>query len=679
LIADGREVPLGDRRYLLSPQDLAGLEVLPELVALGVRSLKIEGRLKSPEYVASITRIYRQALDRLETADPGSCLGVTAVLGAREPTRTASPLPPEASAQANPRPAVCTDLAAAARRDRGRSERGTASAAEVDPAHWNYELEMAFSRGLGPGWFRGIDNQRLVHARFGKKRGVLLGEVRRIESERVGLRLLGPVKPGDGVVFDAGHPDQDEEGGRVYTVESRSGETWLGFGRGDLDFRRIQAGNRVWKTSDPELDRRLRQTFTGDTPRFQRPLAFEVHGELGTPLTVVARDELGHVVRVQSAVVLVKAERQPLSTERLRDQLGRLGGTGFRLAGLENRLAPTLILPVAELNRLRREVVALLEAQRAQPPRWQLCTETSAPATPQAAPAPSASQLLVLARTLPQLEAALAAGVTTLYCEFENPQHYREAVGRVRHSGISHRRSEILVAPPRITKPGDEWMLKQVRSCDADGYLVRNYDQLTFFAGGRCVGDFSLNVANPLTAAYFKERHGLERLTASYDLNNRQLEALLAAAPPEWFEITIHQHMPMFHMEHCVFCAFLTTGTDYTNCGRPCDRQVLKLRDRVGVEHPVKADVGCRNTVFNGLAQTGAEYVGRLQALGARHFRLEFLDETPEGVTRTIEMYRRLLAGETTGAQLWRELKLRHQLGVTRGSLDKGERPITVL
>jgi putative protease len=161
----------------------------------------------------------------------------------------------------------------------------------------------------------------------------------------------------------------------------------------------------------------------------------------------------------------------------------------------------------------------------------------------------------------------------------------------------------------------------------------------------------------------------LERVTASYDLNFTQLEALLDSAPPEWFEVTIHQHMPMFHMEHCVFCAFLSSGTDYTNCGRPCDKHDLKLRDRVGAEHPIKADVGCRNTVFNALAQTGAEYVGRLQALGATHFRLEFLNETADQVVQTIGKYRQLLAGKITGAQLWRELKLFNQLGVTRGQM----------
>jgi putative protease len=198
---------------------------------------------------------------------------------------------------------------------------------------------------------------------------------------------------------------------------------------------------------------------------------------------------------------------------------------------------------------------------------------------------------------------------------------------------------------------------------------VRNYDHLQFFAADRCIGDFSLNVANPLTADYFKRQFGLERLTASYDLNINQLEDLLTSCPSQWFEVTIHQHMPMFHMEHCVFCAFLSTGTDYTNCGRPCEKHEVKLKDRVGTEHILQADAGCRNTVFNGTAQTGAEYVQRLLDLGVRHFRIEFVNETPNQVTQTIYRYRQLLQGEITGSKLWRDLKLQNQLGVTRGPL----------
>ena len=232
------------------------------------------------------------------------------------------------------------------------------------------------------------------------------------------------------------------------------------------------------------------------------------------------------------------------------------------------------------------------------------------------------------------------------------------------------------MAAPRVFKPGEEWIIKQVLSSEADGYLVRNYDHLQWFAGQRRRGDFSLNVANPWTADYFINRYGLERVTASYDLNIGQLEALLQSAPGAWFDITLHQHMPMFHMEHCVFCAFLSTGKDYRDCGRPCDTHRVALRDRVGAEHPLKADAGCRNTVYNSRAQTGAEFAARLMALGARSFRVEFLDEGADEVRRTVERYRQLLDGRVGGAELWRELKLINQLGVTRGQM---EAPVRVL
>src|SRR5213078_2901056 len=72
----------------------------------------------------------------------------------------------------------------------------------------------------------------------------------------------------------------------------------LRFGRGDIDFSRIHVGDEVWKTSDPDLDRRLRATFEGDHPKFQRPIHIEVHGRNGQPLTLIVRDEIGHVVQV---------------------------------------------------------------------------------------------------------------------------------------------------------------------------------------------------------------------------------------------------------------------------------------------------------------------------------------------------------------------------------------------
>ena len=314
LLADGQPVDLGDRSYLLSPQDLAGLDLLPELIQTGVRCFKIEGRLKAPEYVANVTQVYRTAIDR-----------------AMESLQAEQPDSYEATT----------------------SEQ--------------YRLEMAFSRGLYSGWFGGINNQELVHARFGKKRGVYLGNVTRVAKDTVYIKPLSSVKPGDGLVFEHGQPQAKEEGGRVYSVEPQGTELRLGFGRRDLDLGRVRVGDRVWKTSDPELERQLRQSYATDVPQFQRPLDLEIHGALDQPLTVIARDRQGHILQVESAMPLVEAHSKPLTLERLQEQLGRLGNTPFYLDRLDLNLQGDLLLPVSELNRLRREIVSQLEVQLSQP------------------------------------------------------------------------------------------------------------------------------------------------------------------------------------------------------------------------------------------------------------------------------------------------------------------------
>ena len=203
------------------------------------------------------------------------------------------------------------------------------------------------------------------------------------------------------------------------------------------------------------------------------------------------------------------------------------------------------------------------------------------------------------------------------------------------------------------------------------GVLIRNLGSISFFRQKRfrLHGDFSLNVANPLTADFFVER-GLDQLTISYDLNIKEVLLLLRQEPANRYELTIHQHMPMFHMEHCVFAAFLSEGTDYTNCGRPCDRHEVKLRDRVGSEHLIKADVGCRNTVFNARAQSGARCAQALLAAGLRRFRVEFLSENRSQARHLIRVYRQLLEGEIPGEEVWRDLKVHLQLGVTKGTLE---------
>lgn len=605
LVVDGALRDLGDKRYLLSPQDLAAVNDIPALIEAGVESFKIEGRLKAPEYVAAVCQVYRKAID--------------------------------AALAGQPREASDED---------------------------RYQLEMTFSRGLYSGWIHGVNHQELVHARFGKKRGAFLGTIAGLGPDFVAFDSEAPLKPGDGIVFDTGSDTDQEQGGRVYEIRGNRHY----FRHGYLDTARLKIGDRIWKTDDPELDKRLRQSYGGRIePRSRQHFDVTLSGKAGGPLLMRSQE-----VTVTSLIPLEKAVKAPLTEEKLRAQLEKTSDSGLMLRDLTLELEGEVILPLGEINRMRRELLQKLllvsgRKRREEWLNWRTLFKQSnigLPAPPQPPVEPS---LRVLCRSLEQIGAALDAGITELYADFEDIRRYRQAVALVREKGSSR----ILLATPRIQKAAEEGFFKLIENATPDGVLIRNLGAIEYFreSGLKTVGDFSLNVANPLAAQFFMGR-GLDRVTVSYDLNIGQVLDLLESAPPEWFELTLHQHMPMFHMEHCVFAAFLSKGKDHTDCGRPCETHRVHLRDRVGMKHPLRADVGCRNTLFNAVAQTGAGYYRELHAAGLRNFRVELLEEDAEQTGNILRAYQTLLIGATEGADLWRSLHAQAQLGVAKGTLE---------
>ena len=634
LVVDGAPRDLHDQRYLLSPQDLAAWELLPQLRQAGVASLKIEGRLKDASYVAAVTQAYRRGLDALTS--------------------------------------------------------GGEAVAEPERAVLRRQLELSFSRGLGTGWLEGVNHRRLVHGRWSKKRGPLVGQLQRLEPNGVLLlRTDQPLKPGDGVVLEcpgAGALEPPEEvGGRLMRVEPRAGDCLaVTLGPGRIDLRGLAPGCPCWLSSDPQLENRLQRLAEGSTPEHSRPLSLRVSGRVGAPLVLEVIDAdglMGGPWSASSDLPLQAAQGPGLDGDRLRQQLGRLGGTPWHLNQLECRLEGALFLPVAQLNALRRSVVdqlaTALEQSAVHHPtapyphgsaqaddvlqRLLLQARNHEGPVPDGAP-----QLTVLARSLEQLEALRDQPVHRVIADLEHPAQLRQAVamGRGRWPG------GLWLAGPRITRPDEAWTLEPLLRAAADGYLVRNADQLERLTPvAPCQGDFSLNVANPLTAHWLMARWGLQRLTASYDLAFEQLLDLVAGCAPGSLEITLHQHMPLFHMEHCLFCAFLSDGHDHTDCGRPCEQHTVLLRDRSGVDHPLRADLGCRNTLFNGRAQTAAEALPALLAAGVRHLRIELLDDTPADVCRRVQLYGQALAGTISGREVWQREQLDSRLGVTRGTL----------
>ena len=639
LVCDGKDVDLADQKYLLSPQDLAAYALIPELIEAGVCSFKIEGRLKTPEYVANITRHYRQAIDSAMAGKP---------------------------VQFTPR--------------------------QVE------EMELSFSRGFSPGWLKGCDHKMLVPAVSSSKRGVLLGTVREVRKGRVLVELASSVKRGDGVSFDCERPEDDLQGGRVYQVFQNGrdltepvskGVVELAFAHGGLNFEEIWPGQQVWKTDDPELTSRLRKTFTGNEPLRKLKLDITARAAVDEPLTLeVAIVEQGIRLSLSTPEPLAKARQHSLTEEVLTEQLGRLGGTPYELHSLTATITGEPMVPFSVLGKLRHAMVEKLDAVLAAPSERQIEQESVLPRLRSAGNKTAGSstqessspQIHVLCRSLPQLKEVLNLGVSSLYADFQDIREYRPAAAAAKEHG-----AKLFLATPRIQKPDEVGIFRALMKHGADGILVRNLAGLAFYAERQVpiVADFSLNCTSELTARFLRER-GAARITPSYDLNREQLLDLVsgvAAAGMDLacLEVVVHQHMPMFHMEHCVFCSVLSPGTNKTNCGRPCDTHDVKLRDRLQIEHPLKADVGCRNTLFNAVPQSGAEIVPNLLAHGVKHYRLELLDELGSELRQILDLYQQLLAGAVKGKEVWTRLRASNRVGVTRGTLEERRNPLAML
>ncbi|PTA66687.1 protease [Deinococcus arcticus] len=622
LLVDGEWRDLGDARYLLSPGDLYALHQVPELVRIGVDCLKIEGRYKDAEFVALTTAAYRKAVDEAWAERP---LSVTP-----------------------------------------QEER---------------DLEQVYSRGLGPHFMAGTNHQTVVRGRAPRHRGVRVGTVRGTTERGVLVELTELVKPGDGLVFDPANwraPEGREEGGFVYQVNpvAASGRGQhqralheLRFGRGAVDPARVREGDPVWRTQDPTLAARVRPLVEAADPVHTRAVDAHFMGTVGEVPALTLTDEAGRSVTVTLPEPLSPARNRALDEATLREQLGKLGGTPYHLRTLSVDLQGAGFLPVSALNSLRREAAAALSARREQAPERRVAPRLEGTLRRLGQPTPpdqGRTRLHVLVRAPEQLDAALEARPDSMTLDYLELYGLKPSVERVKAAGLPVR-----VASPRILKPTEQNLQKFLLSLDA-GILVRSgglLEGLQGQSGGtELTGDFSLNAANVLTTRALLDL-GLTRLTPTYDLNAQQITELAALVGGAVLEPVAYGHLPVFHTEHCVFCRFLSTGTDYTNCGHPCEAHRVALRDERGRVHPVMADVGCRNTVFEGRPQVAAAHLGAWQAAGIRDLRLEFVHETPEQVREVLAAHRAFLNGDFSAPELEAALTTLTDQGVTEGSL----------
>jgi len=610
LVVDGKVHDTQGRHYLFSPQDLCAIELVGDLAKAGVDSFKIEGRLKSPEYVAAVTQAYRTMLDKgrwddrqLETLESLYSRGLF--------------------------------------------------------TGW---LRGADHQKLVGGFYSSHHGVLL-----GKVESIVGACVRIKLAEGAPACVAG-----DGVVFT--HPQSDTElGGRLYAIKAVDAKTVRIEMSRDLSLKVLAAGWQVYRNDSPSLEAEVRRSFTDRERQKRVPVQITVAGKPGEHLRLGMEDAEGHRIEEKSEAVLEAARTQNADPFAwIEAEVSALSSTAYRLAHLGNELSATSFVPRKMLRELRQNATDRLDRLRLLRPKRDY-TDIARIAFPKSQKKIGKDKPLLnlLVRREDQLqELSSGLAIDTIFLDFDYGRRHDKALQRIRElgyrTGIStlriHKSGENRYLET-IAQHNPDRVL--VRSLGALNWLQTG---LQSHYTGLLVGDHSLNLCNSKMAEWL-EQQGLAALHPSWDLNRQQLLDLIRQYGGAPFEVGLHLYVPTYHMEHCVFAAHLSKASKYPECKVPCMVHQVEVEDHKGERHFLISDAECRNTLYLGSPQSMVKLVPDLLALGVARFRIEVLQESAAQVRTKLETYSALLQGSMSADAVLKQLGVLEKYGITEGQL----------
>ncbi|MGI6712698.1 MAG: DUF3656 domain-containing U32 family peptidase [Bacillota bacterium] len=583
--------------HLLSPKDLNTLELLPEICSSGIASLKLEGRMKRPEYVATVVQIYRQVLDRLKTNPENFCVS----------------------------------------------------------QEEHQKLAQIFNRDFTSGYLKGNPSRDLMSYKRPNNRGIRLGRIERIidQGRLAEIKLDERLRIGDGVEIWV------TKGGRqgYYVNEiSRNGVQIDEAEKGDIVSVNIigkpKVGDRVFKTHDITLIEKAQQSYL--KPVKNIPIDLNFQAKEGSPFTLEGLDDEGNSVLYTSTYIVARAKKHPATNETVLQQLSRLGGTGYKIGKVLLDIEEGIMLPASELNAARRFIVEKITQLRLKKfhypavnwPEIEKKIENECRQLP-----PRSSGSLKISVTVSGYEtakAALESGADVIYIGGENFSPGKveliENIKRTVELGQKFAR-EIVYIIPRIFQEKDKEELyqkiSQVIDLGISGLMVGNIGGITLardsgWKKGLC-GDFGLNIFNNITIKTLIKA-GIERVTLSPELSFHQIENMGFYKVEK--ECIVYGPLPMMVSEYCALGSILGGKKTGTDCTRPCMKGLYGLKDRMNYIFPVEVDQFCRMHIFNPKELCLIQNIDRFINAGIDVLRIEGKRYGPEAVNKIVSSYR---------------------------------------
>jgi putative protease len=582
-----------DTGYLISARDLGAYASLPEIAEAGVGCLKVEGRKKKPEYVATVTKKYRETLDRVAAGEDATL-----------------------------------------------------------PTEQVQDLVQIFSRGFTPGMYTGRAGRDYITRSHPDNRGVELGVVTASESNEIIVDVSTPLVAGDGIGFEP--PAGSAEKTIGFTIDDirtiASGATTR---QAIRSYVTVPTGWKVVRSFDTRLMSSARASFAGvELPQVGRTrVDVRVFGSAGSPLKIVFASG-DDAVTVRSDMALVPAQKRALDLRMLREQLGRLGETEFVLGDIEiSGLSEGLFIPVSELNHLRQNAIEELEQRMG----WRRDGEHDDRVNKVRAaieeistgiePNPDITPFILTAEvfTIDDAIAAADNGATEISFDpfLRHPAPPRARVKALRESlaqrGVSLRLRLPSIVRPEERKTLDNWLALDLPMTTGHLGLVAELAG----EGKDIVADYSVNCFNQHAASEIFAM-GAKRIVLSVELTTDEMIDVSRPWSGNGFDVFAYGRPEGMTIEHCVLSAAF--DREPTTCRDLCvrDHTNVELTDPAGYTFPVATDCACRNRLLHSRPVEGSEFIPRLWRSGLRSYRMVF-NVHGEPVANITRSYRSML------------------------------------
>ncbi len=584
--SDGNEVLKNVGEYLLSPKDLNTLDLLPKIISAGVNSLKIEGRMKRPEYVATVVKVYRDALDR-----------------------------------------IFSDKNFSATADEHR------------------KLAQIFNRDFTTAYLEKNPGKNLISDKRPNNRGVLLGRVTQVEKNKISIKLESKNSSLLTPPSSLNKGDQLEiwikVGGRLtFTVENFSVDKDICSVEVE-NTRGVKVRDRVFKIFDAELTAQARKFFTGGFVR-KIPVDAKISVAVGKKLTLSMTDADGNFATAETNFVAELAKNHPLTFETLQKQIGRLGNTIFELENLEVELGENIMIPISELNELRRKVVELLEIQRLKKfDKVEIWKDDKVESNNSSFLTPNSSLLIAQVDSLEKISAALESGADAILFGGENFKNRKVTAKEILSAEkiIHDAGKNFYLSTPRIVREEEIADLEKILSMKVfDAVYVHNLATLNLakkFSLAPIHTDFSMPVFNSATIDYLKSL-GADGATLSPELTLEQIKNLAKKSSLP-LECIVHGKMELMISSYCVLGSFLGE-IDKKNCPHICRKKIFYLRDRKNIFFPIATDQFCRMHILNSKTLSMIEH--RKEFEGVANIRVDCRALSVEETKKILRAYK---------------------------------------